>query len=123
MRTLTSSSSGGECRNPSLGFTTKAWVCKGVGQKWSLRITFHAFGSVGKCEEWTHTLPSGLPLWELESRWTHESLEGDYKGQITLDWKVPYTIKKFLEFRCLKMGLHDPFGYLKHKLWPESTST
>jgi len=19
----------------------------------------------------------------------------------------------------LKMGLHDPFGYLKHKLWPQ----
>jgi hypothetical protein len=52
--------------------------------------------------EWTHTLPSGLSLWELESRWTLESLEGDCKGQNSLDSKNLYTIEKLLELRCLK---------------------
>ncbi len=33
MRTLISSSTGGECRNPSLGLMTKARACKGVSQK------------------------------------------------------------------------------------------
>jgi hypothetical protein len=30
--------------------------------------------------------------------------------KVKIDW-----IEKFL----LKMGSHDPFGYLKHKLWPK----
>jgi hypothetical protein len=33
MRTLTSSSSGGECRNPSIGLATKTRAYKVVGQK------------------------------------------------------------------------------------------
>jgi hypothetical protein len=35
--------------------------------------------------ERTLTLPSELPFWELESQWTLEFLEGDYKGQNLLD--------------------------------------
>jgi hypothetical protein len=38
------------CRNHSLGFTTKARPCKGVGQKRSPGITFHVPENVGKCE-------------------------------------------------------------------------
>jgi hypothetical protein len=67
--------------------------------------------------KWTHILPSGLPLWELESRWTSESLEGDYRGQNSLDWKIPYTIRKLLRHKCLKWACMDHMGYLKHKLW------
>jgi len=26
---------------------------------------------------------------------------------------------KFIETQMSKMGLHDPFGHLKHKLWPK----
>jgi len=114
------------CHNRNLRLATKVKACKGVGQEWSLGITFHAPGGVGKCEgmnphtpklaptlgigvqmnscvatlalgsqprqglarvwakkeprshiscswecrtvrEWTFTLPSELPLWELES--------------------------------------------------------
>ncbi len=52
--------------------------------------------------EWTFTLPSELPLQELESWWTLESSKNNYKGQKPLDWRVPYIIKKILECRCLK---------------------
>ncbi len=38
------------CHNLSLGLATKAKACKGVSQEGTLRITSHAFGSVGKCE-------------------------------------------------------------------------
>ncbi len=49
------------CRNPSLGLTTKARGCKGVGQEWSPGITFHAPKNVGKCEGMNpHT-----PKWTL----------------------------------------------------------
>jgi hypothetical protein len=51
MRTLTSSSSGGECRNPSFGLTTKARGCKVVGQK---------EGSPGiKAKTWQGCKPKG----------------------------------------------------------------
>jgi hypothetical protein len=50
MRTLTYSSSGGECCNPSLGLATKVRACKGVGQEGGSKVTFHAFGNVKKCE-------------------------------------------------------------------------
>jgi hypothetical protein len=39
-----------QCRNRSLGLVIKVNACEGVGQEWSLGITFHAPGSVGKCE-------------------------------------------------------------------------
>jgi len=55
------------CRNPSFGLATKGRACKGAGQKWSLGITFHAPGSVGKREglnphtpKWTPTLGIGV---------------------------------------------------------------
>jgi len=48
-----------------------------------------------------HT-PERVPLWELESRWTPKFLEGDCRGQTSMDWGVSYIIGKFLECRCLK---------------------
>ncbi len=50
MKTLTSSSSGGKCHNLNFGLATGARVCKGASEEWSLGITFHALGSLGKCE-------------------------------------------------------------------------
>ncbi len=58
--------------------------------------------SMGKCENWTSTLPSELPFGELESQRSSESSESDWRGQNPLDWKVPYIIGKLLERRCLK---------------------
>jgi len=52
--------------------------------------------------EWTLTLPSELPFWELESWWIPESSLGDCRGQNPLAWKVFYIIGKLLKFRCLK---------------------
>jgi len=54
--------------------------------------------------EWTLTLPSEFPFWELESQawWSIKSLENDCKGQNTLDCKVIYIIGKVLEHKCVK---------------------
>ncbi len=88
--------------NPNLGIATKARACKVAGQEGSLGITSHAPGSVGKCEEWTLTLPKELSFWELESRWTSKFSKGDYRGQNPMDWRVFYIIEKLLECKCLK---------------------
>jgi hypothetical protein len=57
------------CRNPSLGFMTKARVYKGAGQEWSPGVTFHAPGSVRECEgmnphtpKWVPTLGVRIPM-------------------------------------------------------------
>jgi len=66
MRTLTSSSNGGECRNPSLGLVTKAKglqgceprgspgvkakALQGCGLRESRGVTSHTSESVRKCE-------------------------------------------------------------------------
>jgi len=60
-------------------------------------------------------IPSEFQLWELKSRWIPKFLEDNFKDQNSLDWRVHYTIEKFLKHMS-KIGLHNPFGYLKHKL-------
>jgi hypothetical protein len=46
--------------------------------------------------------PKGVSLWELESRWTFESSEGNCSSQKSMAWRVIYIIKKLLELRYLK---------------------
>jgi hypothetical protein len=46
-------------------------------------------------KELTHTLSSGLPLWELESQSTFEFSEGNYKGQINSIEKLFIPLKTF----------------------------
>jgi len=79
---------------------------QGLARLWAKREArepCHMFPGVQESvREWTLTLPRELPLWELESRWTPESLESDCKGQNLMDWKVPYIIEFFLKRRCLK---------------------
>jgi hypothetical protein len=72
--------------------------------------------------EWTLTLPSELPCWELDSQWTPKSSKRDYKGQNPSLWRVFYIIGKLLKCKYLKLNLHCPFGHLKHKLWPKERS-
>jgi hypothetical protein len=92
----------------SLGFTIKARACKGVGREWNPKLTFYAPKSVGECEGMNPCI--GLPLWELESRWILEYSKSDYKGQNSLDWKIPYTIEKLLKHICLKWARMTHLG-------------
>jgi hypothetical protein len=63
---------------------------------------FVLLGVKNNVREWTFTLPSELPFWELESQWTPKHLEGDCRGQNLSVWKVLYTIEKILKRRYLK---------------------
>jgi hypothetical protein len=77
------------CHNLNFGLVTKAMVCKGVGQEWNSRVTFHVLSSEGKWERMnSHTPKWGLTLRDevlMEFRWTREFLECNYKGQNSLD--------------------------------------
>jgi len=106
-------------RNPNLGFMTKTRACEGAGQKWSLGVTFHAPGSVGKCEgmnlhipKWVPTLGVGVLMdSQIFREWLWGSKPIELKSYL-YHWKALGTYMS-------KMSLHDPFGYLKHKLWPK----
>ncbi len=50
------------CRNPSLGFMTKARACKGAGQVRRSGITFHTPESVGECEGMNSHIPKWVPI-------------------------------------------------------------
>jgi hypothetical protein len=41
----------------------------------------------------------------LESQWTPESLENNFKGQNPLDWWVRYVTENLLQHECLKWAL------------------
>jgi hypothetical protein len=55
--------------------------------------------------EWALTLPRQFPCWEMESRWTLETLESDCRGRTSMSYGVLYIIGKLLERRCLKWAL------------------
>ncbi len=113
------------CRNPSFGLVTKTKGLQGCGPRRSLGIkgkrsqgcrlrgspgvTSHTPGNVRRCEgvwgsmrEWTFTLPRQFPFWEMESWWTFETSESDFRGQNSMACGIFYIIEKVLELRCLK---------------------
>jgi hypothetical protein len=109
----------GRCRNRKLGLTTKARVYKVVGQEGSLRVASHAPRSAKECEgmnshtpKWTSILRVGVPM---DSQIFRRRFQGS----------KPIRLKSFLyhwkaiETKMFNMGLHHPFGHLKHKLWPK----
>jgi hypothetical protein len=102
MRTLTSSSSGGECRNPSISLATKARGCKVAGQVGDPGA-FHILPGVQRMWGYgpSHSqVNSHVGRWSLER--TPESSERNCRGQISLPWRVLYIIGKLLKCRCLK---------------------
>jgi hypothetical protein len=73
-------------------------------------------------KEWTLTLPSELPFWEFESQMDSQIFRGQLQGSKFIGLRrYLYHWKAFGTY-MFKMGSHDPFGSLKHKLWPKERS-
>jgi hypothetical protein len=78
--------------------------------------------SVGECEgmsphtpKWPPTLGVGVPMdFQIFKEQIQVSKLIGLKI-ISYHWKV-------IEIWMSTMGSHDPFGYLKHKLWPKEGS-
>ncbi len=103
------------CRNPSLGLITKVRACKVGGQERKPK-------SKKKCEGMNPHIPKGASTLEVrvlvDSRMFKEQLQGPKLNGLKsylYHWKV-------IETQMFKMGSHDPFGHLKHKLWPKEGS-
>jgi len=110
------------CCNFSLGLVTKAKACKGVGQERSSRVTSYAPRTIGECEGMNPHTPKQAPtlgVGVLMDSWIFkERLQGSKLILLTCflyHWKV-------LGMQMSKMGLHDPFGHIKHKLWTKKKS-
>ncbi len=61
---------------------------------------------------WAHTLGVGIPM-DLQI------FKEQLQGSKLIGLKISLYHWKFLRTQMSKMGLHIPFEYLKHKLWPK----
>jgi hypothetical protein len=107
------------CHNPSFGFTTKTRAYKGASQKWSLKVTFHAPRSVGECEGMNLHIPKWVTILGVRVFMDSRIFEGRLQGSKFIWLKSSLYHWKALKIYMFEMGLHDPFGDLKHKLWPK----
>jgi len=82
----------------TLGSRPRQRACKVASQEGSPEVTLHAPENVGKCEGMNPHTPKATPtlgtIIPVESWWTPESSKGNYKGQNSMAWKVPYIIGK-----------------------------
>ncbi len=97
-------------------------ACKGVGQEGSPRSTSYIPESARKGERMNPHTPKRAPTLgvgvSMESRIFREWLQ----GSTPIGLKSSLYHWKFIETYMSKMGSHDPFGHLKHKLWPKERS-
>jgi hypothetical protein len=87
----------GKGSRPRQRLVTKARVCKGASQQWSLRVTFHVPGSVGKCEgmnphtpKWVPTLGIGIPT-------KSQIFKRQLQGSKLIELKISLYHWKYLE--------------------------
>jgi len=82
-----------------------SWPRQGFARWWAKReVGSHTKYSWEHEKVWKNepSHPKGVPLWELESRWTPETSESDFRGQNSMTCDVLYIIEKLLELKCLK---------------------
>jgi hypothetical protein len=110
------------CCEPHFGFAIRARACKGVGWKWSPRVTFHVPKSVGRCEGMNPHIPKWATILGVRVVMDFRIFrKNDCRGQNKLDWQFLIPLKD-LGMKMFKMGLRIRFEYLKHKLWLKEKS-
>jgi hypothetical protein len=112
------------CCNPSFGLAIKARAYKGAGQEWSSRVTLHAperlrVWESGRIEPPHSQMNSHFGSWSPNRL---PNLQKVIAGVKPIGLKSSLHHWKNLWTHMSKMGLHDPFGHLKHKLWPKEGS-
>jgi hypothetical protein len=70
----------GRCHNLNLRLVTKGRGCKVASQEKDSGVTSHAFESAKSVREWTFTLPSELPCWELDSQMDSQIFRARLQG-------------------------------------------
>ncbi len=82
-------------------------------------VTFHAPGSVGECERVNQHIPKWAPTLAIGVSMDSQISREQFQGSKFIGLKNFLNHGKALETYMYEMGLHDPFGYLEHKLWPK----
>jgi hypothetical protein len=91
-----------------------SWPRQGVARlraKKNTRESHHMLLGVPKSvREWTFTLPSEFPCWELEPQMDFRIFKVRLQGSKPIASKISLYHWK---------AIASPFGHLKHKLWPK----
>jgi hypothetical protein len=95
---------------------------QGYGLRGSLGVTSHAPGSAKSVKEWTLTLPSEFPLWELESQMDSQMFTAQLQRSKPIGLKSSLYHWKSIKTYMSKLGSQYLFGHLKHKLWSKERS-
>jgi hypothetical protein len=107
------------CHNFSLGLTIEARACKGAGYEWNPRVTFHVPRSARECEGMSPHTPKWTPTLGVKVLMDSWIFIGKLQGSKFSKLRSSLYNWKALEMQMSKMGSYDPFGHLKHKLWPK----
>jgi hypothetical protein len=110
-----------KCHNLSLGFTTKARACKVAGQKGSSGVTSNAPRNAKKCEGMNPHIPKRIFNLGVRVPMDFQIFKGRLQGSKPIRLKNYLYHWKGIEAQMYKMGSHDPFRHLKHKLWPKES--
>ncbi len=86
----------------ALGSRSRQGVARLLTKKETRDATLHAPRSAKSVREWTLTLPSELPLWELESQMDSWIFRVRLQGPKPIGWKSSSYHWKLLKLRCLK---------------------
>jgi hypothetical protein len=97
----------------------KAWFARVWAKREAHESHLMLPGVQKSVREWTFTLPSELSSWELESQMDFQIFREQLQGSKLNGSKRFLYHWKTLGTYVSKMGLHDPFEHLKHKLWPK----
>ncbi len=83
------------------------------------RVRFPVLGSVGKCEGLNSHIPKWAPTLGVRVAMDSWIFRRQFHWSKLIGLKNYLCYWKDLETYMSKMGLHDPFGYLKHKWRPK----
>jgi hypothetical protein len=89
-----------------------------MGQEGRLGVLLHALGSARKHEGIDPHTPKGTPTLGVRVPVDSQVFRNQLQASKLNGLKSSLYRWKAIETKMFKMGLHDPFRHLKHKLWP-----
>jgi hypothetical protein len=90
-----------------------------LGRQPNSHIHIHILESEGKCEGMSPHTPRWIPTLGIGVLMDFQIFKEFFKGSKPIRLKTSLYHWKDFKMNMSKMSLHDPFEYLKQKLWPK----